>query len=351
MTDEILKLASCWETLASSGEPIILYGTGNGADKIVDELNRLSIKLSGVTASDGFVRERSFRGFQVTPIAEFEKEFESFTVIVGFGTNREEVIENIKNIAKKHRVLVPCVPVYGDEIINRGFIIKHQNELEEVYNIFADEKSREVFADFLRFEMTGELDYLFKGETDKDEAFFDILKLGDGESYLDLGAYRGDTVDEFLKYTNSKYESICAVEPNKKSFEKLAEHTAALERCEIINAGVSESCGFDTFSAELQGRGNAVSGEGEKCKMISVDSLKKPFTYIKADIEGAEAAMLNGAKNTLKVYKPKLNIAAYHRSEDIFLLPKIIKEINSGYGIYLRHHRYIPCWDLNLYCI
>lgn len=45
--------------------PIVCYGTGNGADKIFDEFERLGIKISAVMASDGFVRDRSFRGFKV----------------------------------------------------------------------------------------------------------------------------------------------------------------------------------------------------------------------------------------------------------------------------------------------
>ena len=55
-------------------------------------------------------------------------------------------------------------------------------------------------------------------------------------------------------------------------------------------------------------------------------------------------------KNTLKA-KPKLNFAAYHRTEDIFRLPLLIHALNPTYRIFLRHHPYIPAWDTNLYCI
>ncbi|MDO4846586.1 MAG: FkbM family methyltransferase [Clostridiaceae bacterium] len=354
MVNDVLKLKSSWEKLKSTSLPIVLYGTGNGADKVIDELERLGIKLSGVTASDGFVRTRSFRGFEVKPLNSFEKEYGDFIVIIGFGTNRDEVIDNIKSIRERHRVLVPCVPVYGGEIFNREFMEKHENELEAVYSMLADEKSKEVFVDFLKFELTGELDYLFNSETDKSEAFRNILKLGKNENYLDLGAYRGDTVDEFLKYTDGKYASITALEPNKKSFEKLKAHTLHLKNCNALNLGIySTDCslGFDNDF----GRGSsAVIFEGGQA-VTSVDLLSAElniaFSYIKADVEGCEYEMLIGAENTLKSCKPKLNIAAYHRSADIFALPLMIKKANSDYRIFLRHHRYIPCWDLNLYCI
>lgn len=44
-------------------------------------------------------------------------------------------------------------------------------------------------------------------------------------------------------------------------------------------------------------------------------------------------------------------IAAYHRSEDLFALPQQIAAIRPDYRFYLRHYRYIPAWDVNLYCV
>jgi FkbM family methyltransferase len=354
MVNDVLKMNSSWEELKSTSLPIVLYGTGNGADKVIDEFERLGIKLSGVTASDGFVRMRSFRGFEVKPFGFFEKEYGDFIVIIGFGTNRDEVIDNIKSIRKRHRVLVPCVPVYGGEIFNREFMEKHEKEFEAVYSMLADEKSKEVFEDFLKFELTGELDYLFNSETDKSEAFNNILSLGDNESYLDLGAYRGDTVDEFLKYTNSHYASITALEPNKKSFEKLKAHTLHLKNCNALNLGIYSSDCSLSFDNDF-GRGSAavLSESGQAVTGVDLLSaeLNTAFSYIKADVEGCEYEMLIGAENTLKNCKPKLNIAAYHRSGDIFRLPLLIKKTNPEYKMYIRHHRYIPCWDLNYYCI
>ena len=61
--------------------------------------------------------------------------------------------------------------------------------------------------------------------------------------------------------------------------------------------------------------------------------------------------MLRGAQRTLRELKPKLNLAAYHRTEDFFELILQLHEIASEYKIYLRKHPYIPCWDLNIYAI
>ena len=53
---------SVWEALQNTKEPIIMYGTGNGADKVFEVFRELGIEVAGVTASNGFVRERFFHG-------------------------------------------------------------------------------------------------------------------------------------------------------------------------------------------------------------------------------------------------------------------------------------------------
>ena len=89
---------SVWEKLQETTEPIIMYGTGNGADKVVDIFEKLDIKLSGVTASSGFVRERFFRGFPVKPLEYFEEKYDASTIVITFGTSIPDVMNNIFNI-------------------------------------------------------------------------------------------------------------------------------------------------------------------------------------------------------------------------------------------------------------
>ena len=94
-------IETVWEKAAQTKKPILLYGTGNGADKILDELTRLGVRVSGVFASDGFVRKRTFRGFPVLSYSEAKEQFGDFLVLVAFGTNRPDVMRNFLSIAKE----------------------------------------------------------------------------------------------------------------------------------------------------------------------------------------------------------------------------------------------------------
>jgi hypothetical protein len=82
---------------------------------------------------------------------------------------------------------------------------------------------------------------------------------------------------------------------------------------------------------------------------VSVDSLALPVTYLKMDLEGYEEEALLGARQTLHQQAPLLNLACYHRSEDLYRLPLLLHTLQPRYRLYLRRHPCIPCWDLNLY--
>lgn len=339
-----------WDALKNSDRPIVLYGMGNGADKVLEQFAKRNIKCSGVMASDDFVRHQSFHGFTVKKMSELEAELSDFTVALCFASSLDNVMSHIKYVADKHPMLVPNVPVYGDEIIDDEFLRLHNYDIQFAFSLMSDQKSQEVLIGALNFLYSGRLKYLDSITTDKAEAFENILRLNDNERYLDLGAYRGDTVDEFLHFTNGRYDTVTAVEPNLKNHKKLVEHCKDMRNIRCVNAGISDVCA-KMFVSKGGGRQSVVNDQkGIIIDAVTVDTLSVSPTYVKADIEGMEEKMLLGAKKALG-QKPKLNIAAYHRSTDLFTLPQLIHSINPEYKIYLRKHPYIPCWDMNLYCI
>ena len=67
--------------------------------------------------------------------------------------------------------------------------------------------------------------------------------------------------------------------------------------------------------------------------------------FIKADIEGAERYLLEGAKETLKKHAPKISICTYHLEDDKEVLERLIKEANPEYIVehkWLKLYAYVP---------
>jgi len=332
-----------WQHLKETDKPIWLYGTGNGADKILDILNEKDIKVSGVFASDGFVRSRVFRGFDVCSYSAAKEKNSDMIVLMAFGSEREDVRENVLRIKNEQEFYCPDVPLYGDDLFDFSYFEENREIGEKVYSLLSDEKSKEVFENIINAKISGDISYLLSAETEKEDEY-KILNLSETETFMDLGAYRGDTVFEFLSFVKN-YDKIYAVEPDTKTYKKLLENTKELN-IECVNAAIYNK-DETLFMQSNKGRGTSVSDSGTQFPGRSVDSIlnNQKVTFIKMDVEGSEALAIDGAKESIKKYKPKLKIAAYHRSEDMFKIPLQILSINGDYKVYIRHRPSFPAWD------
>lgn len=352
MTDFFHNKTNVWQKLKNSESPVVLYGMGDGADKVLAAFERYGIRAEAVMASDGFVRGQSFHGFVVKKLSDLEAEYGDFTVALCFASQLPDVMDTIKYVASRHRLVVPPVPAFGTVLFDEAFTAANTELIQSAYEIFADDLSRRVFENVLMFYHTGDIALLDPITTDKDEAFDNILMLGSDEVYLDLGAYNGDTIEEFLQYTGGDYKKIIALEPNAKNFKKLQANCSQLKNTELLQLGAWSEKTTLIFNNKA-GRNSAVAENGVETRVEAVDNIPcgNAATYIKADVEGADYETLLGMRKTIKSCKPKLNFAAYHRFEDIFRLPLFTHKLNPDYKIYLRHHPYIPAWDTNLYCV
>ena len=82
MSKEIYGTKELWSELRESGKPIVLYGMGNGADKIIKVLDEYGINFQGVFASDGFVRNKEFHGHKISSYSELKEKFGEMIVLL-----------------------------------------------------------------------------------------------------------------------------------------------------------------------------------------------------------------------------------------------------------------------------
>ncbi len=346
-----------WHTLQNSKLPILIYGMGNGADKIISVFEKYGIEYSDVFASDGFVRGHSYKGKRVISYTEAcEKYKDGFDIVVSFGSKLPDVIERIYFLEQKHNVYSPDVEVCGNELFCEEFFDTHISELWLARECLADEISKNVFDNIVRYKLTGKLHYL-KATSFSEEECDAILNLDKYESYLDLGAYNGDTIRKYSALCRNLKE-IYAFEPDKRNFKKLSSYCEQITNKRILafNCGAYSSDTTLTFSASGNRNSTAIANGSFEHKTIDIeakapDSVLDKVDFIKYDVEGLEYEALLGSKRLLTTIAPDLLVSMYHKSEDMFKLPLLIKEINPEYSLYLRRLPYIPAWDLNLYVI
>lgn len=343
-----------WERLQAETRPVVLYGMGDGAEKIYRQCQQHGIAVCDIFASDEYVRGHSFLGYRVLRYAEICEKYADCVILLCFAAFQPKLLQKINRIAKRYTLLAPDVPLFGDEIADVAFLRRYAGPLRAAYALLGDECSRRVFEDVLRFKLSGNIEYLRACETDRAEVFESILHFSDTESYLDLGAYTGDTVTEFIEQTGGRFAHITALEPDKKNYKKLAALCDSLQDDRILcyNAGAWDKTGALTFDGR-GGRNSHLGATGYTVPVYAVDELLggRPVTYIKMDVEGAEAAALRGLAQTIRRYAPAMAISAYHRTADFFQLPLLLHELYPGYRLFLRHHPYIPAWETNLYAV
>ncbi len=339
-----------WSYLKEASKPIVLYGMGNGADKIIAVLEQKGIPFKGVFASDGFVRKKTFHGFTIESYSALKERFGEMIVLLCFGTHLPEVMRNIKKIAAEQELYAPEVPVVGAGLFDKDYYSQNASEFGKICQSLADEKSKQTFLNTVKYKISGNIDYLFECESNPDEPYESFLRLGDNERFLDLGAYNGDTVLDFVSRCPD-YESITAVEPDTKTFKKLQNNTAHLDRIKLFNCPVSDFEGKGSFA--MKGGRNSVAGEGTETDFATVDGILEgeKATFIKMDVEGEEKRTIAGARETVLKHKPKMIISAYHRTEDYLELPKAVLSIRSDYKVYMRRFPSLPAWDTVYYFI
>ena len=388
--DDLMRLAPLWERLADERRPILLYGTGNGADKILDIMARRSIACAGVFASDGFVRARDFRSMRVTSYSDALARYgEDAVILVAFGSPREEVLSFVDALSARHTVFVPDAPLFSDdaegEIFTREYALAHRDEIERAAALFADDGSRELYWETLAYRLTGEAKYLSR--TEPFAASVASCLPRDVTRVIDGGAFTGDTARVFLDAFPRLRRIVCA-EPDARTFRRLADFSASDGRVTALNVSLGATVGTDVFSSSAS-RASATEAQNRRQKTVEVrrvtvdmltgrgGSADEPEfgaaagdglphaadeyaaslrsgngqgrLLLKLDVEGAERAALEGARLTLDAERPALAVALYHRTADIFALPLMLAQYYPDGGFRLRRARCLPCWELTMF--
>jgi FkbM family methyltransferase len=240
-------------------------------------------------------------------------------------------------------------------LASKGHYRKCKDSILNAYNLWADEKSRQLYRAIIEFRMKG--DYSLLPEPDSNQYFPDDLpSWRQPVRLIDTGAYDGDTLKDLIRTTYA-IDAIAAFEPDLDNFVKLSGfvrnnpakfgHNVSLYPCGVWS-GNNNLC----FTPG-QGEACQISREGtSKIQVVALDAVLPVFspTLIKMDIEGAEYEALLGSRQMIQQYKPGLAICLYHHPDHIWQIPLLINDWLPGYKLYMRCHAF-NTFDLVLYAM
>ncbi len=356
MSNALLFSRDLWQSLQGEKRDILLYGMGNGADKLLAVCEQRGIPVRGVFASDGFVRGHSFHGMRVMPYSEVESIYppNGCVVLLAFGSSRPEVMALFDRVAARYPLFVPDLPVCGNTLFDAAFFAQNRDLFEKARALFCDEASKELFDLALRCKYEG-THALFDLAVSKRDAW-ELLPAARITAMADLGAYNGDTAREAMQKCPA-LDFVLAVEPDKRNFRKLSDWAAnGTGKCtvECHRVAISDTCGEAAFDSSGNRNAGLCTGRADDTvEIATLDHLLqgRRVDYIKLDVEGAEHAALCGAAESIRTHRPCLRVACYHRSEDLFDLPLLLDRLCEDYELHLVRTRGYPCWDMDIVAI
>lgn len=210
---------------------------------------------------------------------------------------------------------------------------------EEVCKLFGDELSKLTLEGHLALRGTGQFDNIVYSP--RGDVPFLAKRLTSAVTYYDIGAFDGDTAEEFMAMTDNCYGRIVLVEPDEMNIVRAKNRlrgTSFPDRVEYIRAAVSNVRGEKGFRADGN-MGSAIDPEApRKVRTILLSDLERAGQmYFKLDIEGEEIEALSASFDFIRQRRPLLAISVYHRPDDLLDAIDLLAEL-PAYDFYLRCH-------------
>jgi len=282
-----------------------------------------------------------------------------------WGTNR--IVSPVDFFADKEQIDIVLVCVYvADQVINQlrengyqGQIIpvsmslfsideglmqlydKNMDNLERLYDILADERSRETIVAYLNVLRSGDIRLWDKVNGDSTVKLLDpeVLHFSHKEHFVDVGAFTGDTISKFLELCDCQYQSILGFEPDSHNFSAIQDYVTScrLANTRILQVAAGNANRTTHFTDNLS-ESCTLSATGLEISMTTLDSISdaQNTTLLKISANGYDLGVIMGARNLIRRNKPQ--ISAYANRHLLWQIPFYLKELVPEYEIYYRHY-------------
>lgn len=384
---------------ALQGKPVVIFGSGSLGKEICSTLTKNGVQPVAFCDNDfrkaGSVIERlpviSFdellrdHGNSLIVIAALKHRAEVARQLLeaGFSASDIACLDESSDFIYMYSMVGTQVlfSVYESESQPESyldFLISNQDKIAQAHELLQDAKSKallisklalmasrgnfELFRTFISnfSEPYREFGLAGYNGTPEDHYYFnnDVIDISDGEIYVDVGAYDGDTIETFIKACRKKnveYREIIAFEPDSVCFSRLLKQYGNHPGVSCYRTGLwsdSTTLRFKSSENAIHDQAGEISDTGDvEIEVFSLDDFLKgrKVTFIKMDPGGnVIPQVLLGAAETIRKYRPKLAAGAYHGADSIFEIPLLVHKLCPDYRISLRHGTFHLC-DTDLF--
>ena len=224
----------------------------------------------------------------------------------------------------------------------RGFRESYETrraEYDAVCDRLSDDISRKTYESLIALKYDLDVSGMDMFDAGPENQYFEpFLNLSnDHEVFVDLGGFDGANTEFFTKHYPG-YKKVYYFEPEPAIMEDAKKRLSKFPYIEYFQIAASNENGTIRFASDSAA--SKISDEGSiEVRTAKLDDLlERDVTFLKMDVEGAESACIEGAREIIKTCHPRLAICVYHKGADFVDIPKQILDIRSDYKLYMRHY-------------
>ena len=179
----------------------------------------------------------------------------------------------------------------------------------------------------------------------------------EGDTVLDCGANIGSF--SVWAATRGKDIRVISMEPDWEigcALRRNIEFNGIADRVHVEQACVSNQPGEVTLLKDLacftmtrMATNTSAPSSTDSVSVVPVETIDQMVArlkldrvdLIKMDVEGAERLALRGAAETIRRFRPRLTISAYHLHDDIYVLAELIRNLCPSYDLVVTNNLYI----------
>lgn len=348
------------------GKEIYLYGAGHIGKCVSDMLEENNIEIKGILDSNEQKWGTLVYGKYICRSLDDVEVCNNTVILVTSSKGYREIFEShskYRNILFNPGFSMASKISYIKENLYECSLEKCKQIREKVsavFDLLENEESKRTYFQVCKSMFLSKLGETLYEEayTELPEYFFDeFMKSKVCDKFIDCGAFDGDTFELYYEYMNGMFDKAYLFEMDEDMYNILVSNIEnkfgnIKEKIKCINAGVSDENSTALTSIVSENGMWKIDNAGYKhATLVTLDeAVKEEVNFIKMDIEGAELSAIIGAKNIIAKQKPNLAVCIYHKPNDLWEIPMMIKELNPSYRLYIKHHSFY-CQDTILYAV
>lgn len=321
-----------YEELRYSKYPVFIWGAGSMSVEVAKRLDEKGIHPAGRFIDTKIDQSHIISNAdQVFSLDKLKENYSKINVIMGHG--HYEKAFDMKSHSLINEVYIITNPYTQYKGPSLQYVHENFEKIDYIKKRLIDERSRYVLEKYIAVSTTNDIRHLLESDICVEGMLgLEELNISATETYVDIGAWEGDTIDLFLNRTNNRYDHIYGVEPAPCTFARLKNKFIRKPNISLFQCGLGLQEEELYLSTEDSQSTYLSQSEINGCQKVSVTTMDNLFTdkgvsLVKIFVPFMFLDILKGGKNIIKQNRPRLII--FVSSDDKFLLYDTVQWITN----------------------